>query len=182
MNSDGKHGIAGYDDDGDGEIDKWSNFWGAGDDDEDAFAPEGVNEDPLDGKDNDGDGNIDEDCGWDFNADGWPGAHGMDDDGDGTVDEGDIGDDDEDGILTELGLIPEIYYWNTGASELMKHVPYLNETKTMSTHVTFFQVTFEAPERILIELTLTGDDGESIQFVEYVYPRNTFQKTGKRVR
>jgi hypothetical protein len=36
--------------------------------------------------------------------------------------------------------------------------------------------------RISIALTLTADDGKSIQFFEYVYPRNILQKTGKRVR
>ena len=182
MTSDGMHGIAGYDDDGDGDIDKWSSWWGAGDDDEDAWDVSGVDEDPLDGKDNDGDGNIDEDCWWDFNADGWPGVQGMDDDGDGQVDEGHQGDDDEDGSLAEVGLIPEIYYWNTGTSELMKYVPYLNDTQPMATHVTDFEVIYEAPERIRIKLELTGDDGETVGFVEYVHPRNTYQRTGKRVR
>ena len=33
-----------------------------------------------------------------------------------------------------------------------------------------------------IALTLTDDDGYSIQFFEYVYPRNVMQNTGKRVR
>ena len=56
------------------------------------------------------------------------------------------------------------------------------ETVDLSTRVTLFRVTWEAPERILVELTLTGDDGESVAFSEYVHPRNTLQKVGKRVR
>lgn len=182
MNEDGEHGIAGYDDDGDGFIDDEWIYWTSGDDDEDASTPLGVNEDPLDGKDNDADGNIDEDCDYDANGDGAPGIAGMDDDGDGQVDEGHNGDDDEDGTMAEVGVIPEIYYWDSGASELKKHVPYLNETKALATHVTDFEVQYEAPERIRIKLELTGHDGETVEFIEYVYPRNTFQKTGKRVR
>lgn len=187
MNGDGQHGIAGYDDDGDGDIDEWAEWGNGGDDDEDTIVHLKVNDDPLDGKDNDGDGNIDEDCDGDANGDGAPGIAGMDDDGDGTVDEGDIGDDDEDGTSAEAGLIPEIYYWDTGTNELVKHVPFTNSTRTLASHVSHFQVDYETPDathgpRIQIALTLTGDDGESIQFLEYVYPRNILQKTGKRVR
>ena len=145
MNEDGKHGIQGYDDDGDGAIDEWPMSWAGGDDDEDAFWDWEVNEDPLDGIDNDGDGNIDEDCNGDASGDGAPGIAGMDDDGDGTVDEGDIGDDDEDGSLAEVGLIPEIYYWDTGTGELRKHVPYLNDTQTLSAHVTDFEGHLRSP-------------------------------------
>ena len=182
MNGDGKHGIEGYDDDGDGDTDEWPMSWNGGDDDEDAFWNWEVNEDPLDGKDNDGDGNIDEDCNGDANGDGTPGIAGMDDDGDGMVDEGDIADDDEDGSLAEVGLIPEIYYWDAGTGELKKHVPYLNDTQTLSTHVTDFEVLYEAPERIRIKVELTGDDGGTVEFMEYVHPRNTYQRVGKRVR
>ena len=175
MVDDGNDGIMGIDDDGDGLVDE--GFWGT-DDDEGGFA----DEDPVDGIDNDGDGNIDEDCWWDINADGEPGIAGMDDDGDGQVDEGHQGDDDEDGSLTEVGLVPVLYTYNSGTDTLTKSVPYTGESVDLSTHVTQFQVTYEAPERLRIELTLTGDEGESITFTEYVYPRNTLQKTGKRAR
>ena len=183
MNDDtapGIAGIAGIDDDGDGDVDEGSGF----DDDEDGF----INEDPIDGIDDvdEEDGNIDEDCGPDANLDGYPGIADMDDDGDGDVDEDVAGggpkwaDDDEDGLIDEDPLNPLIYSFDSGT--LRERFPYTGESVDLSTHVTFFQVTYEAPERILIELTLTGDDGETVMFSEYVYPRNTLQKTGKRVR
>ena len=175
MDEDGNDGIAGTDDDGDGLIDE--GIFGT-DDDEDGSP----NEDPLDGIDNDGDGNVDEDVGGDVNNDGAPGIAGVDDDGDGQVDEGSIWDDDEDGTYAETGLFPVLYSFDNGTSTLRESIPKLGETVDLLTHVTSFQVTYEAPERILITLTLTGDDGESITFAEYVYPRNTYQKTGKRVR
>jgi prepilin-type N-terminal cleavage/methylation domain-containing protein len=180
MVDDGQDGISGIDDDGDGLTDE---SFSSEDDDEDGFS----NEDPLDGIDNDGDGNIDEDCWWDTNADGKPGIAGMDDDGDGEVDEGHQGDDDEDGSLGEVGLIPVLYTYNSGTNTLTEAVPYTGETTDLSTHVTQFQVTYEPPgpthgPRVQVALTLTGDDAESVQFVEYTYPRNILQKTGKRVR
>ena len=180
MNEDGDNGIKGIDDDGDGFIDEGFGFE---DDDEDGVS----NEDPLDGIDNDGDGNIDEDCGWEADNDGAPGISGIDDDQDGQVDEGSIADDDEDGSFAETGNIPIIYSFNSGTGTLIQSIPYTGETADLSTHVTQFLVTYEAPDathgpRIQIALTLTGDDGESIQFVEYAYPRNILQKTGKRVR
>ncbi len=179
MNKDNDPGIDGIDDDGDGSTDEGSDS----NDDEEG----GDNEDPLDGVDNDGDGNIDEDCDGDENDDGAPGIAGMDDDGDGEVDEGDVGDGDEDGSSGEVGLIPVLYTYNSGTNTLTESVPYTGETTDLSTHITQFQVTYEAPDathgpRVQVALTLTGDDGESIQFVEYAYPRNTLQKTGKRVR
>jgi len=182
MNDDGKKGIAGIDDDDDGLIDE-NSAWFPNDDDEDIS----VDEDPIDGIDNDGDGNIDEDCWWDTNADGKPGIAGMDDDGDGEVDEGPQGDDDEDGSLDEIGIIPVVYSYNSGTHILTESVPYTGETTDLSTHVTQFQITYEAPDathgpRVQVALTLTGDDGESVQFVEYAYSRNTLQRTGKRVR
>ena len=174
MNDDTAPGIAGIDDDGDGNVDEGSRW----DDDEDGF----INEDPIDGIDDDNidDGNIDEDCGPDANDDKAPGIAGIDDDGDGNVDEGSKWDDDEDGLIDEDPLNPLIYSFDSGT--LRERFPYTGESVDLSTHVTFFQVTYEAPERILIELTLTGDDGEVVEFSEYVYPRNTLQKTGKRVR
>ena len=170
MTDDGASGIAGLDDDGDSLTDES----GADDDDEDGAD----NEDPLDGIDNDGDGNIDEDLGGDGDI------PGMDDDGDGTVDvdASDIRDQDEDGVHNEDGLDPLIYSWNSATSTLTSSMPNAGASVDLSTHVTLFQVTYEAPGRILIALTLTRDDGESLTFNEYVCPRNTFQKIGKRVR
>ncbi len=173
-NSDGQDGILGVDDDGDGRTDE--SFW-SGDDDESGFP----GEDRLNGIDDDGDGNIDEDCGDDMNWDWSPGVAGIDDDGDGQVDEGDRQDDDEDGQINEDPL-GEVIYWIPGGTTLREDHHVTGEVRELSQHVTFFQVTYEAPERIRIELTLTGDEGENISFAEYAYPRNTLQKTGKRVR
>ena len=175
MDEDGYHGIGGIDDDGDGFIDEG---FGNSDDDEGSFA----DEDPLDGIDNDGDGNIDEDLSADSNADGAPGIAGIDDDGDGQIDEGEVWDDDEDGTVAETGLFPVLYQFDSGTNTLRESIPKLGQATDLSSHVTSFQVNYEAPEKILIALTLTGDNGESITFTEYVYPRNTLQKTGKRVR
>ena len=135
----------------------------------------------LDGLDNDGDGNIDEDTWADLNLDWASGVKDMDDDGDGAIDEGHENDDDEDGNLSEDPL-NEVIYWIPSGNTLREDHHSSGENRVLSEKVTFFQVTYEAPERILIELTLTGNAGESISFMEYVYPRNTLQKTGKRVR
>ena len=175
MDEDGDHGIDGIDDDGDGFIDEG---FGDANDDEDLSE----DEDPLDGIDNDGDGNIDEDPTADTNGDGFPGIKGIDDDGDGVVDEGSYADDDEDGSFAEGGLFPVVYRFDSGTNTLRESIPKLGQTTDLSTHVTAFQANYETPEKILITLTLTGDDGESITFTEYVYPRNTLQKTGKRVK
>lgn len=170
-------GIGGIDDDGDGVIDEIISS--IDDDDEDGLD----NEDPVDGIDNDGDGNVDEDPRQDQNNDGQPGISKMDDDGDGSVDESTFfADDDEDGVKDEDGTNPIIYSIVSGTSTLQASMPYNGQTTVLSTRVASFHVTYEAPEKILIELTLTGDDGESVTFSEYVCPRNTFQKTGKRVR
>jgi prepilin-type N-terminal cleavage/methylation domain-containing protein len=168
MIDNGLSGLAGVDDDGDTLTDESDR----NDDDEDGL----VDEDPLDGIDNDGDGNVDEDTGNDANI------AGMDDDADGSVDEGDVRDDDEDGAINEDPLNPIIYFYDSGSNTLK--VSYTNDGQTvvLSDHVTAFQVNYEAPEKILISLTLTGDDGESITFTEYVCPRNTLQRTGKRVK
>lgn len=173
MTDDGKSGIEGVDDDGDGLTDEGDK----NDDDED-----GVDgEDPLDGIDNDGDGNIDEDTNDDANI------LGMDDDADGSIDEGDVRDDDEDGTINEDPLNPVIYSFDSGTNTLTESLPHTGESVDLSTHVTSFQVTYEAPDTthdpiVQVALTLTGDDGESVQFVEYAYPRNVLQNTGKRVR
>lgn len=172
MASDGGPGISGLDDDGDGSVDEGVS----NDDDEDGVA----DEDPLDGIDNDGDGLIDEDVAVDMNSDGNDGIAGMDDDGDGSVDEGAFGDDDEDQAQNEDPLNPVVYSVPGGTGSLQ--VSTGGQSAVVANHVSFFQATWEAPERILVQLTLTGDDGESLSFSEYVCPRNTRQKTGKRVR
>lgn len=180
MNRDGDPGISGIDDDGDGSPDETGNAW---DDDEDGL----TNEDPLDGVDNDGDGNIDEDVGWDANGDAKNGIAGMDDDGDGSVDEGaNDRDDDEDGLTQEDSLNPIVYFLDSGTNTLKETSP-TGTTADLAKNVTAFTVTYEPPDatrdpRISISLTLTGDDGESVTFFEYVYPRNVVQKSGKRVR
>jgi prepilin-type N-terminal cleavage/methylation domain-containing protein len=165
MIDNGVSGIAGVDDDGDSLTDESDR----NDDDEDGL----VNEDQLDGIDNDGDGNVDEDTGDDANI------AGMDDDADGLVDEGDAQDDDEDGAINEDPLNPIIYFYDSGTNSLK--VTYTNEGQTivLSDHVSAFQVNYEAPEKILIALTLTGDDGESITFTEYVYPETPSKKLEK---
>jgi prepilin-type N-terminal cleavage/methylation domain-containing protein len=168
MTDDGKSGIEGVDDDGDGQIDESD----INDDDED-----GQNdEDPLDGVDNDGDGNIDEDTGDDANI------AGMDDDGDGSVDEGDDKDDDEDGSVNEDQATVIVYSFDSGTNTLEASTPYNDQTAVLSTRVSAFQATWETPDRILITLTLTGDDGEGVTFSEYVHIENTYQRIGKRVK
>jgi prepilin-type N-terminal cleavage/methylation domain-containing protein len=182
MSQDSESGIDGIDDDGNGQVDEGcADSWR--DDDEDLL----IDEDPVDGIDNDGDGNVDEDPTADVNGDDKPGIIGMDDDGDGQVDEGDKNDDDEDGDLNDSGLCPVIYSFNSGTNTLSETSTCDSTTTVLSTHITQFQVTYEVPDlthgpRIQMALTLTGDDGESVQFVEYAYPRNVLQKTGKRVR
>ena len=173
-------GIDSVDDDGDGMTDEGS----IDDDDEDGL----VDEEILDALDQDADGNIDEDFLKDANNDGFSGILGMDDDGDGLVDNGlSSGDDDEDGLEDEDKLNPLIYLFNSGTNTLTESKPDIGASMDLSTHVSLFQVTYETPDpthapRLQIALTLTGNDGESVSFVEYVYPRNIVQKTGKRVR
>jgi hypothetical protein len=179
-NDDGDQGIDGYDDDGDGAIDE---ILGDYDDDEDGFD----NEEILDGLDDDGDGNIDEDLWADLNMDWASGVIDMDDDGDGAIDEGHENDDDEDGQLYEDPLNEVIYSYDNATNTLTESIPYTGESKNLSTHVTLFQVTYEAPDsthgpRIQISLTITDEDGASIPFSEYVYMENTLQRIGKRVR
>ncbi|MEO1573862.1 MAG: prepilin-type N-terminal cleavage/methylation domain-containing protein [Pseudomonadota bacterium] len=108
LTNDGASGIAGFDDNGDGDVDPATGFGETpGDDDE---YRNFENEDPVDGVDNDGDGNLDEDPGADLNGDGSPGVAGTDDDGDGQVDEGDAADDDEDGRSDEDWVDALLYY------------------------------------------------------------------------
>ena len=174
MNIDNGSGIKTFDDNGDGTVDNA----GVVDDDEDGLNDEDI----LDGIDNDGDGNIDEDLPIDSTNDGKPGIQGMDDDGDGTVDNGVFKDNDEDGSFQEDPLNPLVYSFDSGTNTLVETIPHTGETVNISRNVTAFQVIHEAPERILIILTLTGAQGESVTFREYVHPRNVLQRTGKRVR
>ena len=174
MNADGCPGIKNIDDDGDGTVDDG----GSVDDDEDGSN----DEDALDGIDNDGDGLIDEDFALDMSNDGAPGKKGMDDDGDGTVDEGNFKDDDEDGSVEEDPINALLYLYDGGAKTLTETQSGTTSV-VLSTHVTTFQVTSGTTNScVLITLTLTGDDGETVTFSEYAYPRNVLQKTGKRVR
>lgn len=184
MNADGKNGLAGINDDGQGAADE--PMGASENDDEDVVE----NEERLDGEDDDGDGNVDEDLSGDMNKDSKAGISAMDDDGDGLVDEDDLGqegqgdaaDDDEDGLVDEDSLNETVYTFDSGTSTLTESVPYTGDLVVLSEHVTGFQVTYNGPEAILITLDLTGDDGETVQFAEAACPRNTLQKTGKRVR
>ncbi len=174
MNEDDEAGIDNIDDDGDGTMDEGSDH----DDDEDGVS----DEDTIDGVDNDGDGNIDEDSWDDCNGDNEPGIVNFDDDGDGSIDEGSDHDDDEDGFLDEDTLNALLFIWDSENSSLTeKDVDSAQET-VLSTRVTAFQADFQAPDRILITLTLTGDNGETVTFSEYVHVENTYQRIGKRVR
>jgi prepilin-type N-terminal cleavage/methylation domain-containing protein len=178
MNNDGMPGISGRDDDGDSSIDEGGALNSYNDDEDDL-----TDEEFQDGLDNDGDGNIDEDLGIGFNMDFAPGIKGMDDDGDGTVDEGSyLSDDDEDGQDSEDPFNEVIFFIQNGTNDLKEEIPSAGSSIVLSEHVTSFQVTYEAPERILITMTLTGDDGDTVTFTEYVHPRNTYQKIGKRVQ
>jgi len=175
-------GVQGVDEDGDGSFDEGS----PPNDDEDALAQE----DPLDGLDNDGDGTIDEEVQADYNGDEMPGIQGIDDDGDGSVDEGSsTDDDDEDGLLNEEEMLFAVYAYNSSTKTLTEihSDPFsgINDPApkvVLSNHVTDFEVKYQSPSQIRIKLTLTGDDGEEVDFNEHVCPRNTLQKTGKRVR
>jgi len=185
------YGIKGVDDNGDGTID---NTGSQTDDDEDGVFDEEI----LDGVDNDNDGNIDEDLSTDFTKDGKTGIRGMDDDGDLSVDEqsnpNPLRDEDEDGSKADEYVTFYLYTHDSAAKTLREIVPSRTggiSTPTsnviLSTHVTDFSTTYYRPDaanypRISISLTLTGDDGQSVQFFEYVYPRNILQKTGKKVR
>ncbi len=174
-------GIPGLDDNGNGVVD---DGFAKNDDDEDGVTDEEI----LDGFDDDGDGDIDEDLGKDSNGDSFPGIWLMDDDGDSQVDEGNDEDDDEDGIRNEDSPNLILYSLDAPNTTLYKITPDPNDGMTsavyatVSSRVTFFQTTYLDPDKILIELTLTGADGETVAFSEYVSPRNRYQKTGKRVK
>lgn len=125
---------------------------------------------------------IDEDPKKQMTDDGKSGIEGVDDDGDGQVDESGQDDDDEDGLVDEDPLNPVIYSYDGGTSTLQVSDTYSDQTVVLSTRVSTFQVTWETPDRILITLTLTGDDGEGVTFSEYVHIENTYQRIGKRVK
>lgn len=190
MTKESSPGIPGWDDDGDGHIDEDSGLPDSlytQDDDEDGLA----NEDPLDGWDNDGDGNVDEDTGEDMTDDGHPGIEGIDDDCDGPIDEGlYLSDDDEDDTTNEDWLNPRLFHYDGGLN-IIREGSFDEGTWTwtwslLCSHVTGFDVTYYPPSAtraplVSISMTLTGDDGETLSLMEYVYPRNILQKTGKRV-
>jgi prepilin-type N-terminal cleavage/methylation domain-containing protein len=176
MNGDTLNGLAGIDDDGDGVTDETGSGLFDKDEDEDNQA----NEEDLDGLDNDGDGNIDEDMQDDLNADGASGAKYMDDNGDGTVDESHANDDDEDGLINEDPLNEVVYRYDAAAGTLTESTPHLGESVVLSSRVTLFRATFEAPQRLLIEMSLI-EDGKTLEFYEHVHLQNVLQRTGKRV-
>jgi type II secretory pathway pseudopilin PulG len=163
-NHDGKPGIGGIDDNGDGIVDNTAAAIPEGDNDEDGV----VSEDHINGVDDDGDGAIDEDVKSDMNWDFGPGIAGLDDDVDGTVDEGSQNDDDEDGRNDEDGYDTVVFHLNNGSLLERLPVPWdvngdsvVNGadfvTSTLAEHVTRFRV-----ERIphkggryqLVDLTL----------------------------
>jgi prepilin-type N-terminal cleavage/methylation domain-containing protein len=178
INNDNLNGLAGIDDDGDGSTDETGIGLYDYDEDEDGQA----NEDDLDGIDNDGDGNIDEDMWADLNMDWASGVKYLDDDGDGSVDEGHENDDDEDGQEDEDPLNETVYAFDNATRTLTASYPQSGDATVLSSHVTHFEVTYEAPQRIRIEMTLTGDDGQRVEFNEHVYLQNTLQRIGRRVR
>ena len=181
----GGHGILGVDEDGDGSFDEGDIF----DDDEDGL----IDEEIWDGLDHDGDGSIDEEALGDLTHDFKPGILGIDDDGDGVVDEmaspSMSADDDEDGVKNEEQVLFAVYSYDSSNKTLTEIHSDPNSgiynpapKVVLSDHVTNFEAFFEAPERIRITLELTGDEGESVTFTQYVCPRYVYQRLGKRVR
>jgi len=161
--NDGKNGIIGIDDDGDGLVDEGGSLI---DDDEDGIE----NEDHVGNGDEDGDGRADEDTSNDSNGDGAPGIAGIDDDYDGTVDEGNTQDDDEDGAINEDWFDPVVYFLS--GTTLMERLPDLNPTNgtdyseyAIAENVTHFRIerVSDAGKRatlVDITLELTLPDGE----------------------
>jgi prepilin-type N-terminal cleavage/methylation domain-containing protein len=181
--SGGSYGVKGVDEDGDGLTDEES--WD--DEDEDGS----TQEDFLNGLDDDGDGNIDEEAVSEYNQDNMPGFEGIDDDGDGAVDEdaNQPEDDDEDGTSDEEEILFVVYTFDSANSTLTEIYSDaesgINDPapkKILSDRVTNFEAKYLDPTNIKITLRLQGEDGENIEFVEHVSPRNTLQWTGKRVR
>ncbi len=176
MNDDGFPGLRGIDDDLDGQVDEVVGSSPI-DDDEDSSS----DEDPVDRLDNDMDGSIDEDPSADINGDGYSGIKGLDDDGDGLVDEHGFRDDDEDGMINEDGT-NEIIFWVPSGTTLRQDDHLGAIQHILSERVTFFQATQVTSQQILVEITLTAENGETVRFAEQVCPRNVLQTCGKRVR
>jgi prepilin-type N-terminal cleavage/methylation domain-containing protein len=179
MGDDKRSGLKNVDDNGNNLKDEGVE----NNDDEDLLA----DEDPINGKDDDNDGNFDEDPGADWQGDNAPGLSAIDDNGNGAVDDGNSSaDDDEDGSTNEDSVDPVTYELN--GTQLIEN---LRDTGSgggtdyvVSDKVTQFSVLFEGGDathapRYRITLRLT-DDGRSVTLVEYAYPRNSFQKTGRR--
>lgn len=186
MTGDGKPGIIGYDDDGDGYTDTSGDNH---DDDEDNWPWGNTDEERLDGDDDDYDGSIDEDLGRDMNGDAAAGVRYMDDDGDGAVDEGGKEDDDEDGSKDEDPLNPRIFDWNNKTNTLYEVTQSgkVFASAPLCENVTSFEVIYRPEDwsyrtTLVIRMTVTGSDGRAYTFDETVYPRNTDQHYGKRVR
>lgn len=180
LTNDSHTGVENVDDDGDGSTDEGGNVE---DDDEDGM----VNEEILDGLDNDNDDRIDEDLGDDRRGNGAPGILGFDDDGDGLIDEGgDNGDDDEDGSSGEDPLNSIVY--KVVGTDLVEVGPNDAVERTIAENVSGFSLVFEpvvpntSESRIKISLELTDEDGSTFTLEETVFPRNTLQRLGKRVR
>ena len=116
---DGKAGITGIDDNGDGYTD--DSAVGNWDDDEDDSPDEDT---VYNNNDADGDGSIDEDPNGDMNFDFAPGVSNVDDDGDSIIDEGGLlnsRDDDEDGLTDEDWYDPVVFY--LANRTLMQRIP-----------------------------------------------------------
>ncbi len=167
VNHDGKNGILGIDDDGDGAVDE--DHTDGEDDDEDGLR----NEDWVDGIDWDGDGNIDEDPKKDLSGEAAPGLPGVDDDNDGSIDEGDKNDDDEDGRVDEDWR--DTITWYLSGNKLIERHPVFYDVNgdslisgkdyvetTLVEGVTAFRVArIAAPRGLLVDLSLTVSDGVS---------------------
>ena len=165
--NDGKNGIIGIDDNGNGVIDDGASpsagVWV--DDDEDGQQTD----DAVNGVDDDNDGSTDEDSKGDISHDGQPGVAGVDDDLDGTIDEGNVNDDDEDGSHNEDWPDPVVYYLS--GSNLIERLPSLTDTdgdsvltgkdfteSAIAEHVSRFQVvrvagSYTVRLQLLLELT-----------------------------
>ncbi|MGB5246193.1 MAG: prepilin-type N-terminal cleavage/methylation domain-containing protein, partial [Woeseia sp.] len=118
--NDGQPGIAGIDDNANGDVDENTGTGFERDDDED-----GANgEDSGDNVDNDGDGAIDEDGSGDMNGDTAAGVADVDDDFDKQVDESVPGDDDEDDRIDEDGFDPVVFYLSGSTLVQRQPVPW----------------------------------------------------------
>jgi len=168
-NDDGKAGIRGIDDDGDGNIDEVAYE----DDDEDDDDAGDKDEDAVNGLDDDGDGAVDEDPDHDFNGDGEAGVAGVDDDGDGDVDEGSNEDDDEDegnGGDKNEDWIDSVVFFVSGGT-LWQRLPNPHATSgldyqelALAEDVTELRVErILAPRAVLIDLELEIGGAEGVR-------------------